>query len=162
MLLEQARDVLDRFGVANRLQHVRQYVWRGGTLGFHAEPRPFSEPDVFYQLQAEWDAPVLEPLETVSTLSIEPATKPIAEGRWTRGTRSYLLRMGIDLAVPSAIYIKGTRLESFVPFVATPPEQVEHAIDADLAAYVNAFLNTCRPVPEAAHADARRCLALKI
>ena len=73
---------------------------------------------------------------------LERAARPVAEGRWTRGTARYRLRVGIDLCVPSAIYIKATtRLESFVPFHARPYDQVEHALDADLAAYVNAFLS---------------------
>jgi hypothetical protein len=152
------RDVLDRFGVPDRLLHVRRYVWRGGTLSFqHAVA------DVYYELEAHWDAPVLEALESPVHQGIVQASKPVAEGRWIRGTARYLLQIGIDLSVPSAIYIKASsRLQSFVPFLARPREQVEHAIDADLNAYVNTFLNTCRSVPEATQADAERCLALKL
>jgi hypothetical protein len=152
------RDVLDRFGVPDRLQHVRRYVWRGGTLRFQHAPA-----QIYYELEAHWDAPVLEPMGSPERNGIVKAAKPVAEGRWTRGTARYLLQIGIDLAVPSAIFIKASsRLQSFVPFVARRPDQVELAIDADLAAYVNSFLSTCRPVPEAIQADAQRCLALKL
>jgi hypothetical protein len=152
----RAVEVLDRFGVANRLQHVRKYIWRGGALRFQIQMRLPREPDVYYELEAHWDAPVLEPLAAAGR-GIERAARPVPEGRWTRGTAGYRLRVGIDLGVPSAIYIKATtRLESFVPFHARPYDQVEHAIDADFAAYVNAFLSHCRPVPDAAQADAEQ------
>ena len=160
----RAVEVLSRFAIANRLLHVRNYVWRGGSLRFQMEPRPAREPDVYYELEAHWDAPVLEPLAAPGR-GIERAARPVPEGRWTRGTARYQLRVGIDLGVPSAIYIKATkRLESFVPFHARPYDQVEHALDADLAAYVNAFLSHSRPVPEAAQADAEhlRQLGLSI
>jgi hypothetical protein len=66
------------------------------------------------------------------------------------------LRVGIDLAVPSAIYVRGDRLHSFVPFRGRPSDQVEVALQNDLTAYVHAFLSTRRPVPEARAADARQ------
>ena len=154
--IAHAVEVLSRFAIANRLLHVRNYVWRGGSLRFQMEPRPPREADVYYELEAHWDAPVLEPLAPTER-GLERAARPVAEGRWTRGTARYRLRVGIDLGVPSAIYIKAsTRLESFVPFHARPYDQVEHALDADLAAYVNAFLSHFRPVPEAAQADAEQ------
>jgi hypothetical protein len=45
---------------------------------------------------------------------------------------------------------------SHVPFLSRPAEQVEHALNAELRTYVNAFLDHFQPVPQAAAADARR------
>jgi hypothetical protein len=166
-VVQAARAVLDRFGVANRLQHVRRYVWRGGTLQFAVHADRSQRPDVYYELSATWDAPVLErapstdaPTGTprastnAARSAIEHHARPIVDGLWTRGSAGYVLRVGIDLAVPSAMYIKANRLQSFVPFVGRPDAQVEHAVHVDLNAYVTGFLSTARPVPEAARADA--------
>jgi hypothetical protein len=160
--IQAARDILDRFGVAQRLQHVRRYIWRGGTLGFRVDARSSRPPDVYYELTAEWEAPLLERQAVPANGHIELATKPVAEGRWVRAKAGYALRVGIDLAVPIAIYVRGARRESFVPFVDRPHDLVEHAIDADMTAYINAFLSRSRPVPEASAADAARLRKLGI
>jgi hypothetical protein len=156
-VIHAARGVLDRFGIANRLQHVRRYIWRAGSLRFQVRANG-TQPDVCYELTAEWDAPVLEPARSTgpaaANSAIERHARPIVDGRWIRGTAGYVLRVGIDLAVPSAMYIKANRLQSFVPFVGRPGAQVEHAINLDLSAYVTGFLSTALPVPEAARADA--------
>ena len=149
MLVEQARQVLDGFDVPNRLEHVRRYVWRDGTLRFVVD-----DGHACYQLEAHWPAAVLEPLSSGAGLLTRRAS--VVEGIWVRGTAGYVLRVGIDLAVPSAIYVRGDRLHSFVPFRGRPSDQVEVALQNDLTAYVHAFLSTRRPVPEARAADARQ------
>jgi hypothetical protein len=92
----------------------------------------------------------------LATDALERSASPVVEGRWVRGTTGYLLRVGIDLAVPSAIYIRSGRVHFFVPFAGRPARDVEQAIQNDLAAYVNFFLRTYPTVPEARAADARR------
>ncbi len=153
MLAEQARLVLDSFGVPARLQHVRRYVWREGTLRFRVETVPGRGALAFYELEAHWSAPRLDTLP--SRVGLVPASQPTVDGRWTSGTTGYLLWVGIDLAVPSAIFIHSRPLQSFVPFLGRPREQVEHALHTDLTAYVNAFLRTSLAVPEARAAAAR-------
>jgi hypothetical protein len=151
MLVEEARQVLDRFDVPARLQHVRQFVWREGTLRFKVEDRA---PKVYYELEAHWPTARLRGLP--SHEGLEAASTPVIEGRWVRGTRGYLLRIGIDLAVPSGIAVRSRLMQSFVPFVGRPAAQVELALQTDLDAYVQAFLSTCRPVAEARAADQRQ------
>jgi hypothetical protein len=155
VLVEEARQVLDRFDVPNRLEHVRRYVWRDGTLRFQIDQHPLRPSTVYYQLEAYWPTMILAPLPGGPD-GLEHTRTPVVEGRWVRGTTGYVLRVGIDLAVPSAIYIRSRALQSFVPFVGRPADQVEHALQNDLTAYVNVFLSTCRPVPEARAADAKR------
>jgi hypothetical protein len=154
LLAEQARQVLDQFDVPNRLQHVRRYVWRDGTLRFVVHDAPPRPPNVCYQLEARWPRAVLRRESAANGL--ERSASPVVEGRWVRGTTGYLLRVGIDLAVPSAIYIRSGRMQSFVPFAGRPARDVEQAIQNDLAAYVSFFLRTYPTVPEARAADARR------
>ena len=50
-----ARQVLDRFGLASRLEHVRQFVWRGGALRLQVD-----DASVWYELSAQWVTAVLE------------------------------------------------------------------------------------------------------
>lgn len=149
------REVLDRFGVADRLKHISEFVWRGGTLRFEAKDDDRHPPIVCYELRAQWRAAVYEPLGSPQQ-ALTRAESPVVEGRWTRGTAGYLLRIGFDLAVPSAIFIHSDRPLSNVPFLHRPHELVLQALSADLAAYVDWFLDTCPPVPQAANAAAQQ------
>ena len=148
--LAAARDVLDRFAIAERLQHVRQFVWRGGTLRLGASDDPA---DVWYELEAHWETAILQ---DVGAAGLVRSSGPLIEGRWTRGQSSYSLRAGIDLAVPSAIYIRSDRHASFVPFLGRLESDVERALEADFSSYANAFLDTCRTVPQAVAYGAAR------
>jgi len=78
------------------------------------------------------------------------------EGRWIRGSAGYVLSIGLDLRVPSAIFIRSGRPLSNVPFLHRPTALMESAPAADLAAYVEWFLDTCEPVPGAVEAAAQR------
>jgi len=153
--VELARQVLDRFAIGPRLQHLRQFVWRGGALRLEVsnDDDERRSPNVCYALVAEWDTAVLE-RDTPPGLA--PTSGSVVDGRWRRVRTGYVLRAGIDLGVPSAIYIRSAHHASFVPFVGRPPAQVEQAVDADLADYTSTFLSTCAPVPQAAAAGAAR------
>jgi hypothetical protein len=151
--IDAARQVLDRFAIGPRLQHVRQFVWRGGSLRLQVEDDGQRRPSVCYALVAEWDTAVLEP---AGGAGLVRARGPLVDGRWTRARASYVLRAGISLAVPSAIYIQSDQHSSFVPFLGRPYAQVEQAIDADLAGYARSFLSTCATVPQAQAAGAAR------
>jgi len=133
--VDEARQVLDRFAVAERLQHIRQFVWRGGTLRF------FAQADcAFYELHAQRQAKVLEPTSATAP-GLERTSAPIVEGRWVQRMADEVLRVGIDLAVPSAIFLRTVGLRVLVPYVGRPAEQVEHAIQAELNAYVSRSKN---------------------
>ena len=85
-----------------------------------------------------------------------PAATPVLEGRWTRGSVGYVLRIGLDLRVPSALFIRSDRPLSNVPFLGRPSAVVESALAADLAVYADWFLDSCVPVPEAVHSAVQR------
>jgi hypothetical protein len=149
MQMDEARRVLDLFDVPSRLEHVRRYVWRDGELRFAVEGG-----NVYYELAAHWPAAVVVRLP--SEPGIQVRDKPVIESTWVRGTAGYVLRVGIDLQLPSAIYLKADGFHSFVPFAGRAPATVEQALQHDLEAYVNRFLSTRQPVPEARAAAARR------
>ncbi|MCA1644911.1 MAG: hypothetical protein LC797_05365 [Chloroflexi bacterium] len=149
-----ARAVLDRFGVADRLRHVGQYVWRGGTLRLEVEDDG-PVPAVCYVLSARWPAPILEPLPGPDQ-ALAGGEAPVLDGRWMRGSLGYMLAIGLYLRVPSAIFVRSDRPLSNVPFLHRPQAMVEHALSADLATYVDWFLDTCAPVPRAVEAAAQR------
>jgi hypothetical protein len=153
--IDAARDVLDRFGVANRLRHIAEYVWRGGTLRLEVEDENSRPLCVSYELLAHWPAPIFEPLAS-PTQALVPAESPVLEGRWVSGRAGYVLRIGLDLRVPSTIFIRSDRPLSNVPFLHRSTARVESALAADLAAYVEWFLDTCEPVPRAVQAAAQR------
>jgi hypothetical protein len=98
---------------------------------------------------------VLERDEAASQ-GIVTSSRPVVEGRWVRGNSGYALCVGIDLCAAHALYIRSRGFVSHVPFVNRPPEQVEHALNAELTNYVTAFLDHFAPVPQAAADDARR------
>jgi hypothetical protein len=153
--------VLDRFDVGGRLRHIRDFIWRGGTLELEAAGGADSGvQDVWYALKAEWPAAVLERDEGPLDEGLVDSRSPVVEGRWVRGSSGYDLRIGIDLRMPAAIYIRSHRrvhgFVSHVPFLGRPAERVERALNAELTTYVNAFLDHFQPVPQAAAADARR------
>jgi hypothetical protein len=156
MLVSEAREVLDRFAVPARLEHVRRYVWREGSLRLLVDERAPRLARVYYELEAHWPTARLQ--ELPGNAGLEAFSTPVVEGRWVRGTHGYLLRVGIDLAVPSGIAVRSRLLQSIVPFLARPAAQVEAALQTDLDAYVDTFLSTCQPVPEARAADSRRLL----
>jgi hypothetical protein len=145
--LDAARQVLDRFEVGPRLQHIREFVWRGGSLRLDAGLTSGGAPDVFYELAAEWQAPVLEGER--SSMALDTTRGTVIEGRWTRGRAGYRLRVGIDLDVPSAIYVRSGERSSFVPFLGRPTDEVAHGVATDLAAYAAWFLSVSLPVPQA-------------
>jgi len=153
--IDAARDVLDRFGVANRLRHISEYVWRGGRLCLEIEDDGTRPPCVSYELSAQWPAPVFEPLASPAP-ALAPAANPVLEGRWIRASAGYVLRIGLDLRVPSALFIRSARPLSTVPFLNRPDALVENALAADLVAYAEWFLNTSVPVPQAVQAAAQR------
>ncbi|HEY2594825.1 MAG TPA: hypothetical protein VGK33_13075 [Chloroflexota bacterium] len=156
-----ARAALDRFDVGGRLSYIRDLIWRGGALELEAAGSADGEvQDLWYALKAEWPAAVLERDEGPLGEGLVDWRSPVVEGRWVRGSSGYELRIGIDLRVPTAMYIRSHgRVHGFVshvPFLSRPAEQVEHALNAELRTYVNAFLDHFQPVPQAAAADARR------
>jgi hypothetical protein len=153
--IDVARDVLDRFGVPGRLRHIGEYVWRGGSLHFKIDDERNRPPSVCYELRADWAAPIFERLPSPRQ-ALAPANDPVPEGRWIRGQAGYLLRIGLNLGAPAAIFIGSQRPLSTVPFLNRPHTHVEHALAGDLTAYVDWFLDTCEPVPRAAQAAARR------
>ncbi len=151
------RAVLDDFDVGGRLKHIREFIWRGGTLQLRADRGHAGQVrDVSYALTAEWAAPVLERTTSPIANGLVSWQRPVLEGRWVRGSSGYQLRVGIDLSAPSAIYIRSQRLLSHVPFVRRPAAQVEEALNRELRAYVNAFLSQSLPVPQAAELDIQR------
>jgi hypothetical protein len=153
--IDAARDILDQFGVANRLRHVAEYVWRGGTLRLDIDEADSRPPSVCYELSARWPAPIFEPCASPAP-GLIPAENSVLEGRWIRGSAGYLLRIGLDLRVPSAMFIRSDRPLSNVPLLHRSTALVESALAADLAAYVNWFLDTRAPVPQAVHAAEQR------
>ena len=140
-----------------RLQHIREFIWRGGTLQLRANRGHAGQAlDVAYALTAEWPAAVLERSPSPGVTGLESWQHPVLEGRWIRGINGDELQVGIDVAAPSVIHIRSQRLLSHVPFVGRPPARVEDALNVELASYVNAFLSRCQPVPQAAALDAQR------
>ncbi len=97
----EPQQVLDRFAVAERLQHIRRFVWRDGALRLCASPSA-----TFYELLLGHQA----------------------------------LRVGIDAAVPWAIFIRGGRLNALVPYLHRAAADVEHALQTELQAYVSTAL----------------------
>jgi hypothetical protein len=155
--LSTVRAILDDFDVGGRLKHIREFIWRGGTLQLRADRSPAGQVlDVSYALTAEWAAPVLQRPPSPVTNGLVSWQRPVLEGRWVRGSHGYELRVGIDLSAPSAIYVRSQRPLSHVPFVGRPPAQVEDALNVELTAYVNAFLSQFLPVPQAAALDIQR------
>jgi len=110
---------------------------------------------VSYELSAQWPAPIFEPLAS-PVPALAPAANPVVEGRWIRASAGYVLRIGLDLRVPSALFIRSARPLSTVPFLNRPDSLVENALAADLVAYAEWFLNTSVPVPQAVQAAAQR------
>ena len=129
------------------MQHIREFVWRGGSLRLDATLTSGGSPDVYYELAAEWQAPVLTD-EGPST-ALQPTRGTVVDGRWTLGTTGYRLRVGINLAVPSAIYVRSAERASFVPFLGRPIDEVAHGVATDLACYAEWFLSVNLPVPQA-------------
>lgn len=137
-----ARDVLDALDVPNRLLHIRDFVWRGGDIVLSA-----SDDRVAYTLTADWDEPLLEPLPSEAGLA--PAKWSVIEGRWRARRVGYVLRVGIEARMPSAIAIAAEQPLGLVPYLGRPRTEVAHALDTALRGYVNTFLDGCAPVPEA-------------
>jgi hypothetical protein len=152
--VDTIRAILDEFDVGGRLRYIREFIWRGGTLQLHAQPF-----DVAYALQADWPAPVLEPLASRDT-GLVAWRRPVLEGRWIRGSSGYELHVGIDGSMPSSIYIRSHRLLAQVPFAQRSPAQVEEAIRIELTLYVSEFLNTSKPVPQAREEATQRLRSL--
>jgi hypothetical protein len=145
------RAVLDRYDVRGRLQYLREFIWRGGTLELRVGQGADGQTlNVWYDLRAEWPAAVLVPADATGTSpGLTSWRTPVVEGRWLRGTAGYELRVGIDLCMGSAIYIRSHGFVSHVPFVGRPVDQVEHALNAELTSYANRFLDHFQPVTRA-------------
>jgi hypothetical protein len=169
-----ARAALDRFDVGGRLRYIGEFIWRGGVVELQvsrtADGRVLN---VWYALRAEWPAAVLERDDGPTAEGLVDLRSPVVEGRWVRGSGGYELRIGIDLQVPTALYIRSVHVEgrgegrgqgfvSHVPFLGRPPERVEHALNTELTAYVHAFLDHFQTVPRAEAADARRLRDLEL
>jgi hypothetical protein len=133
--VEEARQVLDAFGVPERLQHIRRFVWRDGTLRFFADASR-----AFYELQAERNVSTLEAIGGTKP-GLQPVAQPVVEGRWVQHKTSESVRVGIELSVPSAIFLRARGLNSFVPYAGRLQSDVEHALQTDLNAYVSRFLS---------------------
>lgn len=147
--VEAARRMLDELQVQARLEHIRDYLWRGGAVELRCEPAC-----VAYVLSAEWDTPVLSPVSTDEGLVA--ISTPVVEGRWRRARTGYHLWVGIDAHVLTAIAVQAPHLRSYVPFVDRSADEIARALDARLAEYGQTFLDQCLPVPQAqAEAAAR-------
>lgn len=151
------RATLDRFRVGNRLQHIREFVWRGGELRFRAANEASTRAlDACYVLVAQWPAPDFEHTRTRAASSLVSVGGTLMDGTWVRGTRRYELRVGIHMAAPSAMYVRSDAFWSHVPVVARRDADVEDRLQAELEAYVDQFLNRCASVPDAAARDHAR------
>jgi hypothetical protein len=160
-VVDATRSILDDFNVGGRLQHIRQFIWRGGHLQLQVD-RPFGRDvlDVAYTLTARWPAAVLERGRDEAHTDLVPRSRAVVDGRWVRGSRGYALRVGIDLAVPSAIYIRAHGFSTYVPFLARPRVQVEETLNLELTGYVNAFLSRYPTVPQATATEEQRLQGL--
>ena len=155
--IDTLRGILDRVDVGRRLQHIRAFIWRGGLLQVRADGgRRTHLLNVCYALMAEWAAPVVERPTQAEGSGLVSWHRPVVDGRWVRGRKGYELCVGIDLAIPSVIYVRSPVFSSYVPFLGRPPAQVEDCLNVELTVYVNTFLSHCQPVPQAAALDADR------
>jgi hypothetical protein len=149
------RATLDQFGIASRLLHIRDFIWRGGILELRIGTSKTLA--VEYALGASWPCAVLERAAEPVASQLVSRGQAVIEGRWVRGTNSYELSVGLDVAVPTAIYIRSQqRLLSHVPFAGRPAWQVEAALNRELTAYADAFLRHHPTVPDASALDANR------
>ena len=153
------RAMLDGFDVAERLRYIRDFIWRGGTLEFGAGRLADTGPalDAGYVLIAQWPAAAFERTTVAHSSSIVPSEASVVDGRWVRTSAGYELRVGINLAAPSAIYIRAPGFSSLVPIVGRSVEQVEVGLQTELGAYSETFLSRYPTVPQAI-AFARRRL----
>ena len=88
--------------------------------------------------------------------------RAVVDGRWVRGSKGYDVCVGIDLAIPSLIYVRSPVFSSYVSFLGRPPAQVEDRLNVELTVYVNTFLSQCQPVPQATALDADRLRRLGV
>jgi hypothetical protein len=157
------RAVLDRFDVGGRLSYIREFIWRGGVVELQATRGVAGGmPNVWYALRAEWPAAILERDDGPTDEGLADWRSPVLEGRWVRGVSGYELRVGIDVQVPTAIYIRSEGFISHVPFLGRPADRVEHALNTELTTYAHGFLDHFRTVPQAEAADARRLRDLEL
>ena len=155
------RAILDQFEIAGRLLHIRDFVWRGGALELRRDTSRTLALE--YALAASWPCAVLERSQESISGGLVSVRQPVIEGRWVCGSNGYELRIGIDVAVPAAIYIRThERLLSHVPFVGRPAWQVAAALNGELTAYADAFLAHSQTVPDATERDAQRLRDLYI
>ena len=144
--------MLDGFDVAERLRYIRDFIWRGGTLEFGADRSgdPGQTLDAGYALIAQWPVAAFERTTVAHSTSLVPSDASVVDGRWVRTSAGYEIRIGINLAAPSAIYIHAPGFSSLVPIVGRSVEQVEDRLQTELGAYTEAFLSRYHSVPEAA------------
>jgi hypothetical protein len=155
---ELARRLLDRLGVPERLEQVRDFVWRGGEI------RALDRAALAgYMLVARWEHPVFRADHGLGEAGlIAPGTSTV-DGRWVRAAREYRLEVGIDLSAPIGILVDGRPGPcSLVPLLGRSEEQVQASLDQALEGYTEAFLDHQAPVPEAIAADEARLRQLRV
>jgi hypothetical protein len=148
-----ARTTLDDFNVGGRLQHIREFVWRGGNLRLRVGASGGVEQrlDVAYTLTAQWPAATFT--RSVDTPGLLPVRGTAIDGRWVRAMRGYVLSVGVDLGVPSALYIRSPIFTSYVPVAGRAAEEVERRVHVELEEYVTRFLSRYPTVPDAEAQD---------
>ena len=139
--VEAACALLDQVGVRHRLEHIRDYLWRGGEVSLEVQPA-----SVAYLLTAAWDTAVLEPAREAGLVAWHTS---VVDGCWRRRRAGYSLRVGIDVQVLTAISITAPGVRLYVPFVGRSAEEVGQALDVQLTEYGQSFLDACLPVPQA-------------
>jgi hypothetical protein len=154
-----ARRLLDGLGVPERLEQVRDFVWRGGEI------RALDRVALAgYMLVARWEHPVFEADHPVGGTAglVAPGTSMV-DGRWVRAVREYRLEVGVDLSAPVGILVDGRPgPRSLVPLLRRSQQQVQASLDQALEEYTEAFLGHQAPVPEAIVADEARLRQLRV
>ena len=153
-----ARRLLDGLRVPERLEQVRDFVWRGGEI--HAFDRAAL---AGYVLVARWEHPVFEADRgPAGSALVAPGTSTV-DGRWVRAVREYRLEVGVDLNAPVGILVDGRPgPRTVVPLLRRSAQQVQTSLDQALGSYTEAFLDHQAPVPEAIAADEARLRKLRV
>jgi len=155
---ELARRLLDELGVPERLEQVRDFVWRGGEIQTLDRAALAG-----YMLVARWEHPVFAAERAVAGGALVAAGASMVDGRWVRAVREYRLEVGVDLTAPVGILVDGRPgPRSVVPLLKRSEEQVQAALNQALEGYTEAFLDHQAPVPEAVAADQARLRQLRV
>jgi hypothetical protein len=152
-----ARRLLDGLGVPERLEQVRDFVWRGGEIAALDRAALAG-----YVLVARWEHPVFEANHAARPGLVAPGTSTV-DGRWVRAVREYRLEVGVDLSAPVGILVEGRPgPRCVVPLLRRSEEQVRASLDQALGGYMEAFLGHEASVPEAVAADEARLRQLRV